>query len=254
MPLVEVIMTPLTSKETIVTTLQFAKQLGKIPVLVKDACGFLVNRILLGYINEAGRILEECGQMEAIDRLATRFGLPMGPFALSDEVGLDVGVKVLHILKDGLGDRFKPVDIFEQIFAKGLLGKKTGRGFYSYGEFNEPNEDVREILGRRAYSKFQKEDYLKRMIYIMVNEAARCLSEGVVQEPSDVDAGMIFGTGFPAFRGGLLSYADKIGINNIVNDLDRFSRDLSAQRFEPCPLLLDLRDRNTGFYNGHIKK
>ncbi|OGX34788.1 MAG: hypothetical protein A3C36_03995 [Omnitrophica WOR_2 bacterium RIFCSPHIGHO2_02_FULL_52_10] len=249
MPLVEVITTKHTSKATVVTALQFAKTLGKTPIIVKDACGFLVNRILLGYINEAGRILEECGQMERIDELVTRFGLPMGPFALSDEVGLDVGVKVLRILEEGLGERFKPVDTFEQIFAKGLLGKKSGKGFYYYGKDKVPNEeDVRAILGRGPFSKFHSEDFLKRMMYIMINEAALCLHEGIVKEPGDVDVGMIFGTGFPPFRGGLLRYADQTGIKRIVEDLKRFAGDLKAPRFEPCSLLREMGERNKNFY------
>jgi 3-hydroxyacyl-CoA dehydrogenase/enoyl-CoA hydratase/3-hydroxybutyryl-CoA epimerase len=249
MPLVEVITTPHTSKETIVTALQFAKTLGKTPVLVKDACGFLVNRILLGYINEAGRILEECGRMERIDKLMTGFGLPMGPFALSDEVGLDVGVKVLHILEEGLGGRFKPVDTFEQVLAKGLLGKKSGKGFYQYGEYQEPNDDVREILGHRPFTRFRSEDFLKRMIYIMINEAALCLQEGIVKEPDDVDVGMIFGTGFPAFRGGLLRYADQIGIKQVVEDLQRLARDLNTERFKPCSYLKEMSAGNRSFYS-----
>jgi len=249
MPLVEVITTPHTSKKVIVTTLHFVRSLGKTPVLVKDSHGFLVNRILLGYINEAGRIFEECSQLERIDKLVTRFGLPMGPFALSDEVGLDVGVKVLRILEEGLGERFKPVEIFENAFSGGLLGKKSGKGFYHYGDIKEPNDDVRKMLGLRSFSKFHGEDFLKRMIYIMVNEAALCLQEGVVKEPSDVDIGMIFGTGFPPFRGGLLRYADKIGIKQIVDDLQRFDQELNTRRFEPCPYLVEMSKSNTGFYD-----
>ena len=121
MPLIEIVTTPMTSNETIATALGLVKRLGKTPILVKDSCGFLVNRILLGYINEAGRILEEGGGIEEIDRVMTDFGMPMGPFELSDEVGLDVGNKVLHILEGTFGERFKPADIFTKISEKGLL-------------------------------------------------------------------------------------------------------------------------------------
>lgn len=248
MPLVEIITTPMTSKETIVTTLQFAKQLGKIPIIVKDSCGFIVNRILLGYINEAGRIFEECGQMERIDKLATDFGLPMGPFALSDEVGLDVGVKVLRVLESHLGVRFKPVNSFERAFNKGYFGKKTGKGFYIYGETKKPNTEIKSLLGRKSFTSFNGDEYLKRMIYIMVNEAARCLEEGVVDEPADIDAGMIFGTGFPPFRGGLLHYADHIGVDRVAGDLEWFASELKDDRFQPCSYLARLRDKKSGFY------
>lgn len=252
MPLVEIITTPMTSKETIVTTLQFAKRLGKIPILVKDTCGFIVNRILLGYINEAGHILEECGEMKRIDKLLTSFGMPMGPFTLSDEVGLDVGIKVLHILEAGLGDRFKPVPSLEKVFAKGYFGKKSRKGFYLYGKSKEVNKKIKQLLGNKDFSPFKSEEFLKRMIYIMINEAARCLEEGIVNEPSDIDVGMIFGTGFPPFRGGLLRYADHVGIGPIISDLDRFAQELKAERFQPCAYLCKLRDQNRGFYSPSI--
>ena len=134
MPLIEIITTEFTSMHTLVSTVEFAKKLGKTPVIVKDAPGFLVNRILLGYINEAGRIFNEGGSIEEIDRCAVNFGLPMGPFTLSDEVGLDVGVKVLHVLESGLGPRFKPVKVFDEVLALKLLGKKSGKGFYIHGK------------------------------------------------------------------------------------------------------------------------
>lgn len=249
MPLVEVVKTPATSKETIVTALQFAKRLGKTPILVTDTCGFIVNRILLGYINEGGRILEECGQMEEIDKLMTDFGMPMGPFLLSDEVGLDVGIKVLCTLEEGLGERFKPIESFKRIFDKGLLGRKSKKGFYVHGKGRKPNDEIASLLERKYSSGFDADDYLKRMIYIMINEAARCLEDKVVDEPGAVDVGMIFGTGFPAFRGGLLRYADSVGVDNIVSDLERFSGEPNGKRFEPCAYLVNLRDEGKGFYN-----
>jgi 3-hydroxyacyl-CoA dehydrogenase/enoyl-CoA hydratase/3-hydroxybutyryl-CoA epimerase len=251
MPLIEVVATPMTSKETIVTSLQFAKRLGKTPILVKDTCGFIVNRILLGYINEAGRILEECGQMVHIDKIVTDFGMPMGPFTLSDEVGLDVGIKVLYTLEESLGDRFAPVGSFKRIHEKGLLGKKSKKGFYVYrGKEKDPNGAITALLGKDRFDPFNKEDYLKRMMYLMINEAARCLEDEVVDDPGAVDVGMIFGTGFPPFRGGLLRYADTVGIDRIVADLERFSNEMNMKRFEPCTYLLSLRDQKKGFYAG----
>ncbi|MCA9407073.1 MAG: enoyl-CoA hydratase/isomerase family protein, partial [Candidatus Omnitrophica bacterium] len=139
MPLVEIITTEKTSKETIVSTLNLVKRLGKTPILVKDSCGFIVNRILLIYINEGGRIFEETGELERVDEVMTKFGMPMGPFLLSDEVGLDVGIKVLKILENGFGERFKPVSIFDKVFAKGLLGKKSRKGYYVHEKRRYPN-------------------------------------------------------------------------------------------------------------------
>ena len=250
MPLIEVVATAMTSKETLVTALQFAKQLGKTPILVKDTCGFIVNRVLLGYINEAGRILEECGRMVAIDKLMTDFGMPMGPFTLSDEVGLDVGIKVLYTLEESLGPRFAPVESFKRVFEKGLLGRKSNKGFYVYkGKDREPNGEIMPLLGDGRFGPFIDEDYRKRMIYLMVNEAARCLEDAVVDEPGAIDVGMIFGAGFPPFRGGLLHYADSVGIDPIVADLLRFANEGNMKRFEPCRYLLNLRDRKQGFYS-----
>jgi 3-hydroxyacyl-CoA dehydrogenase/enoyl-CoA hydratase/3-hydroxybutyryl-CoA epimerase len=249
MPLVEIVTTPLTSKQTIAATVRLAQRLGKIPILVKDSRGFLVNRVLLAYVNEAGRVYEECGQLVRTDKLMTDFGMPMGPFTLSDEVGLDVGVKVLRVLEEGLGGRFKPARILEEVLAKGLLGKKSGKGFYTHGPIKEPNDEVSRLLGDRRFSCFKREEYLKRMVYTMVNEAARCLEERVVDAAGAVDTGMIFGAGFPAFRGGLLRYADTLGADHIVRELEALSRLLKAERFNPCPYLVDLRDQKKKFYS-----
>lgn len=248
MPLVELITTEKTSTETLVSSLKLVQRLGKTPIVVKDSCGFIVNRILLAYINEAGRLLEETGQLEQIDRVMLTFGMPMGPFLLSDEVGLDVGVKVLHILEAGLGERFKAVSIFDKIYETGLLGKKSGKGYYIHGKKRLINQSVFGMLpgGQKALNHKKA---LERLIYIMVNEAALCLDEGIVDGPEAIDIGMIFGTGFPPFRGGLLRYADHIGINNIVSSLEELSKELNADRFKPVSYLAKLKEEGKGFYS-----
>lgn len=249
MPLVEIITTDLTSKETIAATLNFAKKLGKTPILVKDSRGFIVNRILLVYMAEAGRILEETGDMHRIDKVMTDFGMPMGPFILSDEVGLDVGLKVMRILEESFGGRFKAVDAFEKLFAKGLLGKKTNKGFYIHGSHPTPNPDVEKLFDQKQFQSVSDTVIEKRLVYLMVNEAARCLEEKIVPEPHAVDVGMIFGTGFPPFRGGLLHYADKVGIGEIVDELCRFRDQYKSERFSPCRYLSELKQNNQTFYN-----
>ena len=251
MPLVEIITTARTSKETLATTLALVKRLGKTPIIVKDSCGFVVNRVLLGYINEAGRLLEEGGSVVAIDKIMTDFGMPMGPFTLTDEVGLDVGSKVLHILADGLGERFKPVEIFEKIYAQGFLGKKSGKGFYRYQGQPVPNPAVPPgTAGTKAGAGVcsDNEEALQRMLYLMINEAARCLEEKIVDDPGAIDAGMIFGAGFPAFRGGLLRHADTVGISKIVEDLNRLQQKFQAERFKPAAYLLKLKSEERKFY------
>lgn len=248
MPLIEIIRTPSSSSETMAAALNLVKALGKTPVVVKDSCGFLVNRILLGYVNEAGRILEESRQIERIDKVMTDFGMPMGPFTLSDEVGVDVGVKVLHILHEGLGERFKPVGVFDKIYEKGLLGKKSGKGFYIYGETKTVNPQIHRCLPSRGFSLFKAKEALNRMLHIMINEAARCLEEGIVEEPSAVDVAMILGTGFPAFRGGLLCYADAVGISPIITELETFQKKFQSDRFQPSTYLLNLKKEGKGFF------
>jgi 3-hydroxyacyl-CoA dehydrogenase/enoyl-CoA hydratase/3-hydroxybutyryl-CoA epimerase len=265
MPLVEVVTTPWTSPETIVTTLHLVKQLGKTPILVKDSCGFLVNRILLGYINEAGRLLEtegsakqeggrgtaaeSMGTIARIDKIMTDFGMPVGPFSLSDEVGLDIGIKVLYTLEGGLGERFKPNNIFEKIYARGLLGRKSGEGFYTYAKKRRPNPEVQKLVTEKGAGTFSDGEALQRMVYIMINEAARCLEEKIVEEAETIDAGMLFGTGFPPFRGGLLRYADTLGIETIVRDLERLREKGKAERFRPANYLLRLKEQKRKFYN-----
>jgi len=247
MPLIEIITTEFTSQQTLVSTLEFAKKLGKTPVIVKDAPGFLVNRILLGYINEAGRLLDEGGSIEEIDRFATNFGLPMGPFTLSDEVGLDVGVKVLHVLESGLGARFKPVKIFDEVLAQKFLGKKSGKGFYIHDKKKEINPQVQSLV--KSGGSIKENEAIQRMIYIMINEAAMILQEKVVDGPDTVDIGMIMGTGFPPFRGGLLRYADSLGIDQLVEGMEKLESRFKDNRFKPCTYLLDLKNQGKKFYN-----
>jgi len=249
MPLVELITTEDTSTETLVTALNLVKRLGKTPIIVKDSCGFVVNRILLAYINEAGRLLDETGDMIGIDKVMTDFGMPMGPFTLSDEVGLDVGTKVMHILEDAFGERFTASNVFQKITEKKLLGKKSGIGFYIHKKKREPNPDIAAML-KPSTRSLNAHECCDRLIFTMINEAAGCLQDGIVSEADAIDIGMIFGTGFPPFRGGLLKYADTIGVDYVVSSLERFTQDLKAQRFAPSPYLLKLKEQKKGFLSG----
>ncbi len=247
MPLVEIIRAEQTSEETIDRMVQFARLLGKTVIVVQDAPGFLVNRLLLPYMNEAAYLLETGMGPEQIDRLVENFGMPMGPVELADQVGIDVGVKVAHILQDAFGARMRVADILEDVKQKGLLGKKSGKGFYLHqGKKKTVNPEVK--TGTHP-AKVSEEDALKRMIYIMINEAARCLEEGVVDSPETVDMGMVMGTGFPPFRAGLLHYADQTGLQNIVTDLERFAATVDRERFQPSPYLLKLAKENRKFYS-----
>ncbi len=247
MPLVEVIRAQKTSDETIERTVFFARRLGKTVIVVEDRPGFLVNRLLLPYMNEAAYLMGEGMPLEQIDRIAEQFGMPMGPIELVDQVGIDVGYKVAHILQEAFGDRMRVAPLLEIVKQKGLLGKKSGKGFYNYskeGRRGSPNTELKIS----SSSKTSDEDALKRMIYIMINEAARCLEEKVTDSAASVDIGLIMGTGFPPYRAGLLRYADKVGILPIVRDLERFQKSTNDTRFEPSAYLRALASKSTGFY------
>jgi len=205
MPLVELIRTPYTSDETVATMVEFSKRLGKTPIVVKDSCGFLVNRILLPYLNEAGFLLEEGIDFERIDRIMQEFGMPMGPFTLMDEIGLDVGYKVACLLEENLGPRLKVPQIFKKVYEQKWFGKKTGKGFYiPKAKEKEPNRQVYGLIPQSRAVQLSDQEILSRLLSKMINEANLCLEEQVCNEPSDVDIGMIMGIGFPPFRGGLL--------------------------------------------------
>ena len=240
MPLVEVIRGEKSSDFAVSQTFQFSKQVGKTPIVVKDSPGFLVNRLLMPYLTEAAIMLTEGVRIEEMDPALLKFGMPMGPIELIDEVGLDVGDKVGHILNDAFGARMTPPKTFEKLLAQKRLGKKTGAGFYLYtGEKKEKSFDpsIYSILEVTPQSnKIPKEEMVDRCVLNMVNEAARCLEEKVVETPQDVDLGMIMGTGFPPFRGGLLRYADARGLNEIVKRLEELAQKY-GMRFNPSDAL-----------------
>ncbi len=248
MPLVEVIRAAKSSDEAIERTVLFARRLGKTVILTADTPGFLVNRLLLPYLNEAAYLLREGFSPVRIDAICETFGMPMGPVELADQVGIDVGYKVAHILQDAFGDRMKVAPILEEAKAKGLLGKKSSKGFYEYkggGKIKTPNKELNLVTG---HGKISDQDALKRMIYIMINEAARCLDEKVVDSAATVDIGMIMGTGFAPFRGGLLRFADSVGLPNILKDIERFQKEVDSKRFEPAAYLKTLVASGKSFY------
>lgn len=249
MPLVEVIRGEKTADVAVTTTFQLSKQLGKTPIVVKDAPGFLVNRLLVPYLNEAVYLVAEGAPIPDLDQALLDFGMPMGPMELIDEVGVDVGEKVLHILHDAFGARMLPAPLNGKVAATGRLGKKTGKGMYVYeGREKKLDDKIYEILGVTPQSgAVAPEEMVERCILPMINEAARCLQEGVVASPSEVDLGMIMGTGFPPFRGGLLRYADSLGAQTIVDRLRKYEARFGA-RFEPSAALLARAEHGQQFY------
>lgn len=249
MPLVEVIPTSKTSKETINKVFELLISCGKTPILVGDCAGFVVNRILLPYLNEAAFILEQNPDIKHIDKLIKNFGMPMGPFTLADTVGIDIGYKVATILNEAYGERMPIAPLIEKIYNSKELGVKTGSGFYSYkNKEKNINENVTQLLENNN-KLITDEQIIQRCIYIMINEASRCLEEGIVTDPAIIDFAMITGTGFPPYKGGLCTLANEIGISNIVKTLQTFQKEY-GDRFEPSKLLLKLNEAQKDFNTG----
>ena len=244
MPLVEVIRGEKTSDETISTIYELSKKMGKMPVVVKDGPGFLVNRLLLPYMAEAAFLLQEGMSIEVVDKAYVKeFGMPMGPFALMDEVGLDVCIKVLKIFKKAFGDRVELAPCMEALEKSGRLGKKNKKGFYLYDEKEYRGEVDQSIYGAlnlpQPTNPIGTQECIERGVFAMINECARALKDDkIVATPNEVDLAMIMGTGFPPFRGGLTKYADKITTSYVVQQLQKYASQKNAgKRLSPSEAL-----------------
>ena len=251
MPLVEIIRHSKVSDETINRLYKWVLDAKKTPVVVGDGPGFLVNRILAPFLNEAAYLLEEGVSIEAVDKASLNFGMPMGACRLLDEIGLDVGAHVGKVMEEGLGARMKANKLSELALEKNLLGKKNGKGFYLYGEDGKQqgiNPEVLELLPKEKKS-MSETNIQMRMFIPMINEAANILHEKIVADAATVDLGLIFGIGFPPFRGGLLKYADGEGLENILNALEGFSKEVDPERFKPSELLRQLVQDKKKFYD-----
>ena len=248
MPLVEIIAAKNTSDETIATVIKLARDAGKTAILVGDCAGFLVNRLLLPYINECARMFEEGADIVEVDRCIQEFGMPMGPFVLADEVGLDVGYKVSKILEEAYGERMEVASILPKVIELGLLGKKNKRGFYTHQQ-NEKTLNA-EVTTLQLHSRhFHDSEIIDRAMLIMINEASRALEESIVQNAQELDIAMIMGTGFPPFRGGLLKYADSLGIEKVHLRLLHL-QEKCGDRFAPSALICAMAQNNETFYKG----
>lgn len=251
MPLVEIITHSKVAPETVEALYKWCLKVKKTPIIVNDGPGFLVNRILMPYMNEAMFLLEEGVDFKAIEKACVNFGMPMGPFRLMDEVGIDVGAKVAKIIHDGLGDRLKSSSMSSKIAESGFLGKKNSKGFYLYdskGKEDGENEEMRSFF--KASGKSMDEKQIQMRIFLpMINEASYILEDKIVDKAETVDLGMIFGTGFPPFRGGLCKYADNEGLERIVGVMRDFAKDVSSERYTPSPLLEKMIKEKIKFYD-----
>ena len=249
-PLVEIVTHSRIAPETVSALYEWAVRVKKVPVVVKDGPGFLVNRILAPFINEALYLLDEGVSIDEVERACLHFGMPMGPCHLLDELGFDVGHQLVTILDEATGGRFKPAAMYERLSDLDYYGKKSKKGFFLYddrGRKLEINKDILKYLPARNI-KMSEEEIQERVVIPMINEAATVLQDQVVRTVEEIDLGVVFGIGFPRFRGGLFKYADSRGLDNILKVLDQYAQELDAKRFEACSLIRELGKKKRTFY------
>lgn len=251
MPLLEVIVTPDTDKQAVVTAVEYGRALGKTVIVVRDGPGFYTTRTLSAYMNEAGLLLDEGTAIEPIDRALVEFGFPVGPITLLDEVGIDVGGKVGRVLGEAFGDRMAPSQALSRVVESGRTGRKGRSGFYRYdakGKKGPVDSSVYPLFdGGRGLHPIPGGEIVERCVLAMVNEAVHCLQEGILRSPRDGDIGAVFGIGFPPFRGGPFRYIDSVGADEVVRRLEDL-QGRNASRFRPAELLMDMARARQRFY------
>jgi 3-hydroxyacyl-CoA dehydrogenase/enoyl-CoA hydratase/3-hydroxybutyryl-CoA epimerase len=250
MPLLEVIVTPRTADEATATAVALGKKQGKTVIVVGDGPGFYTSRVLGPYMNEAVMLLLEGASVEEIDGALTDFGFPVGPMTLLDEVGIDVGAKVAKVLHGAFGDRMTIPEAMGKVLESGRLGRKNGKGFYTYGDPKKKkvvDETVYDVLpGGRRRKKIDRAEIAERCVLQMVNEAVLTLGEGILRSARDGDVGAVFGLGFPPFHGGPFRWADAEGTNRVLERMRRLEGRFGA-RFHPAPLLVELGGAGRSF-------
>ena len=244
MKLVEVVIAKETSDVTREQSLAFVRQIAKVPVVVRDSPGFLVNRVLFPYLLDAAELFENGVEAGKIDEALTKWGMPMGPLRLIDEIGIDVTVDIATTLEKAYGERDRASGILNKMRDAKMLGRKSGSGFYRYeGKIQSPNESIGQW---RTGTERGDTDIANRLMFLMINEAARCVEEKVVDSPEDADYGMILGTGFAPHRGGPLRFAEHFGLNKVVDEMNRLGQ--SENKFLPCEILKKHARDGTKFY------
>jgi len=248
MPLLEVIRHPGSSDETLATTVDVGNRMGKTVIVVNDGPGFFTSRVLGPYLNEAAFLLTEGASVEQIDGALTGWGWPVGAIALMDEVGLDVGHHVSKVMTSYFGDRVQPPEVFAALVEDGRTGRKGGRGFYQYekGKKKGVDESVYGLIDWEP-AEISDDEIIERCWLQMLNETARCIEDGVIENPVDIDIGVIFGFGFPPFRGGLLREADRLGLPQVVAKLEGYA-ERHGDRLQPAGLLRDMAKKDKRFH------
>jgi 3-hydroxyacyl-CoA dehydrogenase/enoyl-CoA hydratase/3-hydroxybutyryl-CoA epimerase/enoyl-CoA isomerase len=236
MPLVEVIRGAKTSEEAVATTVAYAKQMGKTPIVVNDCPGFLVNRVLFPYFGGFAALMRDGADFRQVDKVMEKFGFPMGPAYLMDVVGIDTGKHANDVMAEGFPERMKAdfKSAMDVLFENEYYGQKNKKGFYKYEEdkkgkpkkvFDEAIlEMLAPVLGEAK--DFEAEEIIARCMIPMCNEVVRCLEEGIVDTAAEADMALVFGIGFPPFRGGALRYIDTVGLAKFVELADKY-KDIS---------------------------
>jgi len=270
MKLIEVVIGTETSDATAARALGFVRQIAKLPVIVRDSPGFLVNRVLFPYLLEAAELFENGVNAQEIDEALLEWGMPMGPLRLIDEIGVDIAVDIANTLEKAYGKRDRAPKILREMQSAKMLGRKSGAGFYKYeGKSQTPNAEIEKWRGANSVIPSEVEgsrdeglkvtrqepstalrsgwdDVASRLMFLMVNESARCLEEKVIASPEDADYGMILGTGFPNWRGGPLRFAESFGLKKLVEEMEKLAR--TNEKYVPCTLLREHAQKGTRFY------
>ncbi len=251
MPLLEIIRHEGTGDQAVATAVDFGRKQGKTVIVVRDGAGFYVNRILAPYMNAAMDCGMEGVAFDSIDRALVKFGFPVGPYKLLDEVGIDVGSKVQPILEEAFGDRMKGTGTQQKLIERNRLGRKSGKGFYLYDKPKNSrtiDETVYAELGITPQNNMPAEQIVERCVFMMLNEAALCLEDDTVACPRDGDLGAVFGIGFPPFLGGPFRYMDSLGLQHVVDTLRRLEQQ-HGSRYTPAPSLVERASQNRPFYS-----
>jgi 3-hydroxyacyl-CoA dehydrogenase len=254
MQLLEIILAEKTFNQTLATSVAFARTMKKIPIVVNDGPGFYVSRQLFALMGGAIFLMADGVDARAIEEAITDFGMPMGPATLNDLTGIDIGYHVSKTYERTLGERYKIHPLFELIYQTGCYGRKTGAGFFDYsGPEPVPNQKVMDVIQKYlkdngvSPKEISKQEVVDLMLANGINEAALMIRERICDRPQDMDLAMIYGTGFPPYRGGILRYADSWGIKSVYAKLLDLEKQYGV-RFKPVSLLREMAESGKTFY------
>ena len=256
MQLVEVIRGEKSSEKAVATTVAYAAAMGKTPVVVNDCPGFLVNRVLFPYFGGFSMLMREGADFQRVDKIMEKFGWPMGPAYLLDVVGIDTAVHAQAVMAEGFPDRMqqKFTSVIELQYKAQRFGQKNGKGFYNYTKdpkgkpVKAIGPEVLDILkpGVESQKEHTDQEIIDRMMLPMIFECSRCLEEKIVASPTEVDISLIYGLGFPPFRGGAMRYTDSVGAKKIIETAEKYSS--LGKMYEPTAQIREMAKSGKGFY------